>query len=145
MIFNTSNQYEIQPMKDYLKKLVASGAVVEIKKKSPIRSQAQNRYLHVILGFFGAEYGMSMEEVKVDLYKRTCNREIFERKAVNKHGKEITYLRSTSDLSSAEMSLSVDRFRNWSSAVAGIYLPAPNEEAFLAYCEQEIERNKEFI
>lgn len=132
-------------MKDYLKKLVASGAVVEIKKKSPIRSQAQNRYLHVILGFFGAEYGMSMEEVKVDLYKRTCNREIFERKAVNKHGKEITYLRSTSDLSSAEMSLSVDRFRNWSSAVAGIYLPAPNEEAFLAYCEQEIERNKEFI
>ena len=145
MIFNTSNQYELEPMREYLKKLVRSGAVVEIKRKAPVRSQAQNRYLHVILGFFAVEYGVSLEEVKIDVYKRLCNREIFERKTTNKQGKEITYLRSSSDLTTAEMALSIDRFRNWSSAVAGIYIPAANEEGFLAYCEQEIERYKEYL
>lgn len=130
---------------EYIKKLVSTGATIEVKRKAPNRSPAQNRYLHVILGYFGAEYGTSMEEVKVDIYKRLCNREIFERRTTNKHGKEITYLRSTKDLTTAEMALSVDRFRNWSAAVAGIYLPSPNEESFLAYCEQEIERNREFI
>lgn len=130
---------------EYIKKLVSTGATIEVKRKAPNRSLAQNRYLHTILGFFGAEYGMSMEEVKVDIYKRLCNREIFERKTTNKHGREVTYLRSTKDLTTAEMALSVDRFRNWSAAVAGIYLPSPNEESFLAYCEQEIERNREFI
>lgn len=145
MIFNTSNPYEIAPMNEYLRKLTAAGALIEIKRKAPARSQAQNRYLHLILGYFACEYGASLEEVKVDLYKRLCNREIFERKAVNKKGVEITYLRSTTDLNTMEMSLSVDRFRNWSAAVAGIYLPSPNEEAFLSYCEQEIERNREYV
>ena len=57
----------------------------------------------------------------------------------------ITCLRSSADLSTAEMTLSIDRFRDWSSAVAGIYLPAAGEKEMLIYAQQEVERNKEFI
>lgn len=63
----------------------------------------------------------------------------------NKKGKEVTYLRSSAELTTGEMTLSIDRFRNWSASVAGIYLPAANEQQMLIYAQQEIERNKEFI
>ena len=57
----------------------------------------------------------------------------------------MTYLRSSAELTTAEMSLSIDRFRNWSASVAGIYLPSANEQQMLVYAQQEIERNREFI
>lgn len=145
MTFDTKNPYERDELEERVRKLIAEGATVEVKRKAPRRSTAQNRYLHVLLGYFGAEHGMSADEVKVDIYKRTCNRDIFERKAVNRRGKEVTFLRSTADLTTEETALSIERFRNWSSAVAGVYLPAPDEEAFLAFCEREAERNREFI
>lgn len=43
------------------------------------------------------------------------------------------------------MTTAIERFRNYSVAQAGIYLPAPNENQFLIHIQQEIERNKEFI
>ena len=43
------------------------------------------------------------------------------------------------------MTLSIDRFRNWSAANAGIYLPAANEHQMLLYAQQEMERGKEFL
>ena len=70
---------------------------------------------------------------------------MFERKTINKVGKEVTYLRSSAELSTGEMTISIDRFRNWSAALAGIYLPAANEHQMLIYAQQEIERNKEFV
>ena len=145
MIYNLSNPYEQQGFLDHVTKLLESGAMVELKKKSPKRSLAQNAYLHLILGYFGSEYGASLDEVKVDFFKRECNRDIFERESVNKKGRTVKYLRSSAELTSAEMTTAIERFRNWSASVAGIYLPSPNEEQFLAYCEQEIERNKMYV
>ena len=145
MIYNLSNEYDVPKFKEYVNKLYSERAVVEVKKKNPNRTLAQNNFLHLLLGYFGSEYGCSMEEAKLDFYKRTCNRDLYERKAVNKHGKEVTFLRSSSELTTAEMTLSIDRFRNWSSSQAGIYLPAANEHQMLIYAQQEIERNKEFI
>lgn len=86
-----------------------------------------------------------MEEAKIDFYKRTCNRDLFERKKTNRKGNEITYLRSSSELTTGEMTLSIDRFRNWSSAQAGIYLPAANERQMLIYAQQQTERSREFV
>ena len=131
MIFDLKNEYQIPKFKEYVNKLFKERAVVEVKKKLPNRTLAQNSYLHLLLGYFGSEYGCSLDEVKVDFYKRTCNRDLFERKTVNKKGKEVT--------------LSIDRFRNWSAAQAGIYLPAANEHQMLIYAQQEIQRNQEFI
>lgn len=145
MIFNLNNPYEIDKFKEYVNKLYAQRAIVEVKKKLPNRSLAQNSYLHLILSWFACETGYSLEEVKLDYFKKTCNRDLFVRKKINKKGNEITYVRSSSDLDTLEMTTAIDRFRNYASAQAGIYLPSPNESQFLTYIEQEIERNKEFI
>lgn len=74
-----------------------------------------------------------------------CNRDIFEREKTNKKGKIIKTLRSSSELSTGEMTLAIERFRNYSSAQAGIYLPSPNENEFLLHIQQEIEKDKEFL
>lgn len=145
MIFNLQNEFDVPNFKEYVNKLFKERAVVEVKKRYPNRSLAQNSYLHVILGYFGCEYGCSADEAKIDFYKRTCNRDLYERTMINKKGKEITYLRSSAELTSAEMTLSIERFRNWSSAKAGIYLPSANENQMLVHIQQVIERNKEFL
>ena len=145
MIYDLKNEYQIPKFKEYVNKLFKERAVVEVKKKLPNRTLAQNSYLHLLLGYLGSEYGCSLDEAKIDFYKRTCNRDLFERKTVNKKGNEVTYLRSSAELTTGEMTLSIDRFRNWSASVAGIYLPAANEHQMLIYAQQEIQRNQEFI
>lgn len=144
MIFNLNNPYEVDKYKEYVNKMFQQKAIVEVKKRLPNRSLAQNAYLHLILGFFACETGYSLEEVKLDYFKKMCNRDLFERKKVNKQGMEITYMRSSSELTTGEMTTAIERFRNYSVAQAGIYLPAPNENQFLIHIQQEIERNKEF-
>lgn len=145
MIFNLNNPFEHDRFKEYVNQLYKQRAIVEVKKKHPNRTLAQNSYLHLLLGYFGSEYGCSLDEVKVDFYKRTCNRDLFERKKVNKKGVEVPYLRSSAELTTGEMTLSIDRFRNWSAAQAGIYLPSSTERDFLIYAQQEMEKSKEFI
>lgn len=145
MIFDLKNEYQIPQFKEYVNKLLAERAVVEVKKKHPNRTLSQNSYLHLLLGFFASEYGCSLDEAKIDFYKRECNKELFEKKTVNKQGIEVTYLRSSSELSTAEMTLSIERFRNWSVSVTGIYLPSPNDSQYLIFAQQEIERHKEFV
>lgn len=145
MIFDLKNEYQIPKFKEYVNKLFSDRAVVEVKKKHPSRTLSQNSYLHLLLGYFASEYGCSLDEVKIDFYKRECNKVLFERKTINKRGVEVTYLRSSAELTTSEMTLSIERFRNWSSSVSGIYLPAPDENQMLIYIQQEIDRNKKFI
>lgn len=51
MIFNLSNPYEVDKYKEYVNKLFKDRAVVEVKKRLPNRTLAQNSYLHLILSF----------------------------------------------------------------------------------------------
>ena len=145
MLFNPNNEFDRTKAKEYFDKLMSGNRPFEIKAKNPPRSLKQNSYLHLLLGYFASEYGCSLDEAKLDFFKRECNRVLFERKRTNKQGKEIATMRSSADLDSKEMTLAIDRFRSWSASVAGIYLPAPNEEQFLIHMMQEIERNKEYL
>lgn len=145
MLFNLNNPFELEKFKGYVNQLYAQKAVVEVKRKLGRRSLSQNSYLHLILSWFACETGYSLEEVKLDYFKRMCNRDLFERRKRNKEGKEISFLRSSAELSTGEMTTAIERFRNYSSAEAGIYLPGPNENDFLVYIQQQIERQKEFI
>lgn len=145
MIYNLTNEYEVPKFKEKVAKLLSEQATVELKKVYPKRSLAQNNYLHLLLGYFGSEYGLSIEEVKLDIFKRTCNPDLFKRSGTNKKGLRVEFLRSTAELSTAEMTTAIERFRNWSSAVAGIYLPSANEQEFLIHIRQVIEENKEYI
>jgi hypothetical protein len=101
--------------------------------------------LHLLLGYFGSEYGLSIEEVKLDIFKRECNADLFKRSHDNKKGMRVEFLRSTAELTTVEMTTAIERFRNWSAAVAGIYLPSANEHEFLLHCRRTIEENREFI
>ncbi len=145
MLFNLKSEYDVPKFKAYVNRLYQERAVVEVKKKHPGRTLSQNSYLHLLLGYFAAETGYGADEVKIDIFKRLCNRDIFERVVENKKGKKVNALRSSADLSTAEMTVAIERFRNYSSAQAGIYLPAPNEKEFLLHIQQELEKNKEFI
>jgi hypothetical protein len=57
MIYDLKNEYQIPKFKEYVNKLFKERAVVEVKKKLPNRTLAQNSYLHLLLGYFGSEYG----------------------------------------------------------------------------------------
>lgn len=144
MLYDLRNEYDIASFREHCKNLLEAGNVVEIKKVYPKRSKSQNSYLHVILGYFACETGYTLEEAKLLIFKKQCNRELFERKKTNKRGVEITTYRSSSDLTTAEMTTAIERFRNY-SANGGIYLPAPNEEQHLLFIRKEIERNKDFV
>lgn len=144
-IFNLQNAYDIPKFKEYINKLFKERAVVEVKKRVINRTIPQNSYLHLLLAYFGTEYGLSMEEVKLDIYKRICNKDLFERISVNKRGRTITYLRSSADLTTDEMALSITRFKNWAASEAGIYLPDAANKDMLIYIQQQIERNKEYL
>lgn len=139
MIFNL--QYE-KDREDFIKlsgKLFDAQATVELTEKRPKRSLKQNSYLHLALSWFAIEYGCSLDEAKVDFFKRMWNSDLFIRENPQRLG--TTYLRSTADLSDKEMQTAIERFRNFSASEAGIYIPSPNEREFLSHIEREISRS----
>lgn len=145
MIFNLANPYEVAKYDSLIDKLRQKQAVVEVKEKKKNRTLRQNAYLHVLISYFACEHGCSSEEAKFVYYKHTCNKDLYVEKVVNKHGREVERTKSSRDLDTGEMTTSIERFRNWSVSVAGIYLPSPQEHDYLIHCMQVIEANKEFI
>ena len=145
MIYNLSNPYDVERFKGWVDKMIAERRVVEAKRKDENRTIKQNSYLHLIISYFATQYGCGADEAKIDFYKRRCNRDLFERYRRNRRGDPVPYLRSSAELTKEEMTLSIDRFRNWSSSVAGIYLPSPEDGEMMIYMMQEVERNKEFL
>lgn len=138
-VFDTKIEGCVSQARNFLERYISKGEVVEIRKKDCERTPSQNRYLHYILSFFADETGYSLDEVKVTFFKRTCNCDIFVRSHTNKRGKDVEYLRSTSELTKEEMSLAISRFRNWSSMPpVGIYIPSPEDKDFVRYCESRL-------
>lgn len=120
--------------------------VVELRTKRQ-RTLNQNSYLHVIIGYFAARYGEEAEYVKNEYFKQLVNPKTFVlSKTIDKFtGQVRVKLRSTSDLTTEEMSTCIDRFRNWSSKEAEIYLPTAEEGALLRQCEIEIAKAERFV
>lgn len=145
MIYNTSNPLDKANFLLRANKLAESGKIVELTEKKPRRSLPQNKYLHVILAYFGAQTGNTLEWVKQQYYKKLVNPDLFIREKKDKYLGMIKVLRSSADLDTAEMSLSIERFRNWAAQEAGIYIPSADEAILIQQMEIEIERNKEFL
>ena len=141
MIYNLHNEYDIPKFKERAKALLERGAVVELKERKPERSNAQNRYLHLIIGFFAAKYGCTRGYAKEYFYKYKANEELYYVDKTRKYPQP----RSSRELNTEEMSLSITRFRNWSSYEAEIYLPSAEEHEMLIYAEQYVEAHKKYI
>lgn len=145
MLYNLRNEYERRRFQETAAALTEAGARVELTRKAERRTLAQNAYLHVLLGYYATEFGLTREEVKFEVFKKECNTELFEAERVNRRGQTVRYIRSTRDLTTAELTTAIERFRNYSAAVAGLYLPEPNEEEALFYAQQQIELCKEYL
>lgn len=145
MRYDGSNELHAAQARARLEKLIRERKVFDLTEKKPQRSLSQNSYLHVILAYFACQYGETTEYVKREYYKKLVNPDTFIRAREDRFLGRIKYLRSSADLTTEEMTLSIDRFRNWSAESAGIYLPSPDEGRLVLLMEMEIERNKEFI
>lgn len=120
-------------------------AVVELTNKKP-RSLRSNSYLHVILAYFALQVGESVEDVKTLYYKQECNADIFVRRKFDRLlKKERTLIRSTTDLNQDEMALSITRFRNFASKVAGVYLPSGDEHYAILKMQHDVANGKTYI
>lgn len=141
MIYNTSNLVERQKAITRIKKLLDNKAIVEIIEKKPTRTIRQNRYLHLILGFFASETGYTLEETKQEIFKKIVNPALFYEGEI---GEIVTIQRwrSTANLDTLEMTQAIENFRDYSSAEAGIYLPSPDEKDFLLQIEIELKNNR---
>ena len=145
MIYDTSNPLDKANFMLRAKKLAEKGVIVDLTEKKPRRSLPQNKYLHVILAYFGTQTGNTLEWVKQQYYKKLVNPDLFIREKEDKYLGRIKVLRSSADLDTAEMSLSIERFRNWAAQEAGIYIPSADEAILIQQMEIEVERNKEFL
>ena len=145
MIYNLSSPLDKANFLLRAKKLAESGVIVDLTEKKPRRSLPQNKYLHVILAYFVAQTGNTLEWVKQQYYKKLVNPDLFILEKKDKDLGKIKVLRSSADLDTSEFSLSVERFRNWASQEAGIYLPSADEYIIIQQMEIEIERNKEYL
>ena len=144
MLYDLKNPLDRERFKRRCNALFKKQGIVELSEKT-IRSNQQNRYAHLLMGYLAIETGNTLEYVKEVFYKRTANKDIFVRIKDDELLGQTEYLRSSASLSQGEFSMSIDRLRDWSSQVAGIYLPSPNEEQFLASIEVEMSRYKQWI
>jgi hypothetical protein len=58
---------------------------------------------------------------------------------------KVKYLRSSADLDVSEMSLAIDRWRNWCSMEAGIYIPNVDDYYSIQLMEVYIKRNEKYL
>lgn len=145
MTYNLTNPLDVQNAKTRLDFLVKRGCIIELTEKKQKRTLSQNAYLHLLLGYFASQTGNTLEWVKQQYYKKLCNPNIFIGEREDRFLGRVKYVRSSADLRTDEMNMSIERFRNWAASEAGIYLPDPTSEAEIAAMQIEVERYKTYL
>lgn len=141
MIYNANKQIDVQNARTRFEWLIDNGKLFELTQKRERRSVSQNSYLHLIFSWFASQTGYTVDEVKQEIFKRHVNKELFY--DGQKDGVvTIEKWRSTSSLDTKEMTVAIDRFRDFSSKEAGIYLPEPNDLAMLQEIELQTQTNR---
>lgn len=141
MIFQTANEFDKQRAITRFKKLLEKNAIIELTEKKPKRTIQQNRYLHLILAWFGYETGYTLEETKQEIFKKVVNPNIFYDGEVGEII-PIQRWRSTADLDTAELTTAIDNFRDYASREGGIYLPDPSDLTSINHMEIELKNNQ---
>jgi hypothetical protein len=145
MKYNLKNDFEYEKLILRVKRDRELKNTVEYSKPNKKRSLSINAYLHVLIQYFAVEYGETTRYVKKEIYK-DINRDIYYIEFKNKkQGYSRDELRSSADLTDAEMALSIERFKNYAAKEAGILLPSSDQKEFLEHCMSEIEKNKYYI
>jgi hypothetical protein len=143
MIFNAEIEIDKKRAIERFGYFLSKGKTFELVEKKPKRSIRQNSYLHLILSWYALEYGEMMQYIKEEVFKKQINKDIFEYEFINKKTGEIRMeYKSTAQLDTGQMTTAIDRFRNYASKEAGIYLPEPGDLDMLQQMENEIKNNQ---
>lgn len=145
MLYDLSNPLHLQNFSLRCETLKKKSCIVDLTEKKPKRTNQQNRYLHVCLGYFASLTGNTLEYVKHHYFKLHVNPEIFITEIDDRFRGRIKTLKSSKDLTIDEMVLAIERFRNWSAQEADIYIPSADEHELILQMEIEIQRNNEYI
>jgi hypothetical protein len=143
-IYNTAYEPQRKALIEKVKWFVLNKKTVELKQWKPKRTGRQNKYLHVLLSLIAIDYCDTIEYVKKTLYKSRYNAELYEYEVTNKDGKR-TALRSSKDLTTQEMALSVDRLREGYMRDKGCYLPDAHEDLSIYEAEIQKYENQRYI
>ena len=152
MIYYLSDRYQREKAKERFEKCFKGNSTIELTTKSPNRSIRQNSYLHLILGAYGLEYGLTIEEVKGQIFKGLVNKDLFYvgLKDVQVVVDEIDIsvkieeFKSSSKLTKEEMTLAINRFLDF-SATNGFRLPEPSDLKGLDNIKNQIKQNKQYL
>ncbi len=146
MIFNGASELDRKRAIQRIEFFFLKGKTFELTERKERRSIRQNRYLHLILGWFALEYGERIDYVKLEIFKKQINPDIFKTTHANHQTGEIREdWKSTADLDTGQTTIAIDRFRNYSAKEAGIYLPEPKDLAQLQEIENQLENNKQYL
>lgn len=144
MIYNLRCHQDVAKLKERIDKLFTKQCIVELIEKKPQRTLSQNNYLHLILTYFAIQHGYTLNETKENYFKILCNKNIFVVEKENDSLGKFISLRSSSELTTEEMSLAINRFKNW-SADNGLVLPDSENWHFLNHIRNMEQENKEYL
>lgn len=144
MIYDNSNPLVKEQFLLRAHKLADAGKMVDMTEKKPQRTLKQNSYLWLLLGYWATQTGYTKDEAE-SIYKSVNSDIYYEDKEIG--GEEVTYIRHTYELDTAEMTRTIEKFRNWSAMndAFPVYLPAPDEEDLIRYMEIEVQKMRDFI
>lgn len=140
MIYNPNKEIDIQNSITRINWLIKNKKLFELTQKREKRSISQNSYLHLLFSWFGLQTGHTFKEVKQDIFKMHVNSDLFYEGEIEG---AITVQRwgSTADLNTKQMTLAIDRFRDFSSKECGFYLPEPKDLVLLQDMEIELSKH----
>ena len=144
MLYNSNKPIDAQRAIEKIKHFIKNKKVFELKEKRKRRSINQNSYLHLILSGFALETGYTTEEVKQDIFKKIVNPVMFYEGEFGELVK-IERWRSTASLNTQEMTLCIDRFRDYAAKEAGVYLPEPKDLSMLEDLEIQVNNQKQYL
>ena len=136
MKYDLSKSYDCKKALEYLMKLSEDGSKANLTKIHPKRSTDQNSYLHVLFSLWGKSFGYTMDETKETVKGELGYTHVKEGLKFNN-----VHYDKTSKMDSKELTIFIEKFRDWSAMTCDFYLPSPAE--FLSeqiYFENLIER-----
>ena len=145
MYFDLTTETGVKSLLTRVQFLIDKKKKVELTEKREKRTLSQNSYLHLIISWFCIETGNTLEFVKQEYFKRLCNSDIFLFERDDDYLGKVVIIRSSRDIDTKQMTIAIDRFRNWSSSEAGVYLPEANEDKFLEHIQEEMNRQRQWL
>lgn len=146
MYYDLSDPFQAERLRLKLTADIGRGKVVQYSEKQMQRTKPQNAYAHVAIAYLALQTGVSADYCKRHYFKFGANRDIF---AIQKEDpvtkKQVTELRSISDLSKEELSIAIDRFIRWAWEEAEIYIPSPHDNEMVNRMEMEVENNRRYL